>query len=280
VGEYRNARASIREALRDFHWLEYLPFGLIMLAELLFVTLAMNLGKPWGMGGAGWIMRTAGEPAVHYPASFVFLISAYARVESFLFAVAGSFLIPLSLARIMAPMEGAPQAGSAVTRRARRAYLATFLGYVMNFALLIAWEFLLQAGPRRLFSMFLGGIKGDVLTWCVGVLGAFSIAAIFLYVPIRAVEEGTSLGEALWGGIKEGFRLFGPTLLIVLVFVWPTLLFLAPLQLRPTLLVTRFRPELIAVFIAIAATLNSFVNYFIYSAAARLHWLSQKRREA
>ena len=276
MGDFRSARASIREALRDFHLREYLPFAWIMLAELLFVHLASNLGKPWGMAGAGWIMRTAGEPAVHYPGSFVFLISAHARVESFLFAVAGSFLIPLSLARIQAPMIGMPPTGPETARRARRAYPATLLGYVINFALLIAWEFLLQAGPRRLSSAFLGGFKADLLTWCVGVLGAFSLAAIFLYVPVRAVEE-SSLGDALWGGIKEGLRLFGPTLLIVLVFAWPTLLFLAPLQLRPSLLVARFRPELISVFIAIAAVLNSFVNYFIYSAAARLHWLSRRR---
>ncbi len=58
MGDYRNARASLLEALRDFRWLEYRPFVWIMLAELLFA----------------------------------YLISAYARVESFLFAVAGSLL--------------------------------------------------------------------------------------------------------------------------------------------------------------------------------------------
>ncbi len=277
MGDYRNARASLLEALRDFRWLEYRPFVWIMLAELLFVFLASSLEKPWGMAAAGPIMRTAGEPGVHYPTSFVYLISAYARVESFLFAVAGSLLIPLSLARIQAPMIDASPTGPETLRRARRAYPAAFLGYLINFSLLIVWEFLLQAGPRRWFDGFLGGFKADFLTWSVGVLGAFSTAAVFLYVPVRAVEDGTSLGKALWGGILEGLRSFGPTLLIVLVFAWPTLIFLAPLQLRPTLLVTRFRPELIAVLIGIAAFLNSFVNYFIYSAAARLHRLSRGR---
>jgi len=269
----------MREAVRNFHLPEYLPFAWIMLAELLFVYLASNMGKTWGMAGAGWIMRTAGEPAVHYPASFLFLISAYTRVESFLFAVAGSFLIPLSLARIQAPMIGVSPTASETVRRARRAYLATFFSYIINLALLIAWEFLLQAGPRRWFIALLGGFKADILTWCLAVLGACSIGAIFLYVPIRAVEEESSPRVALWGGIKEGLRLFGPTLFIVFVLSWPPLLFLAPLQLRPSLIVTRLRPELIAVFIGIAVALNSFVNYFIYSAAARLHWLG-RRREA
>ena len=274
MGEFRNARASIREALRDFRWGEYRPFVWIMLGELLFVLLASNLGSSWGMSGAGLIMRSAGEPGVHYPTSFIFLSSAYARVESFLFAAAGSFLIPLSLARIRAPMAGAPPTGPGTVRSARRAYLVTLVGYLISFAILIAWEFLLQAGPRRWFGALLGGFKADLLTWGVGVLVAFAIAAVFLYVPVRAVE-GSSFGEALWGGIQEGLQSLGATLLIVIVFAWPTLLFLAPIQLRPALLVTRFRPELIAILIAIAAILNSFVNYFIYSAAARLHWVNR-----
>jgi len=276
VQDFRAARASIREALRDFHWLEYRPFAWIMLAEVLFIGLASNLGTAWGMKGAGWIMRTAGEPALHYPASFLFLSYAYARVESFLFAVAGSFLIPLSLARIDAPAADAPRAGSGTVRRALRAYPATFVGFVLSFALLIGWENLLQLGPSRWLHAFRGGIVGDSLTWGVGVLGAFAIAAIFLYIPVRAVSDGGSFWDSLFGGILEGLRTLGPTLFIVLLFAWPTLIFLAPVQLLPRLIVTRFHPELIAVLIAIAAVLNSFVNYLIYSATARLHWLGKR----
>jgi hypothetical protein len=277
VGDFRSARASIGEAWRDFRWLEYRPFAWMMLAELLFVYLALNLGKPWGMAGAGIILKLSGEQAVHYPASFVFLSSAYARVESFLFGFAGSFLIPLSLARILAPMSGMPPTGPETVRRARRAYGVTLVGYILNFGILVAWELLLPVGPHRWFAALLGGLKADFLTWCVGVLVAFAIAVVFLYVPIRAVEENATFGDALWGGIGEGFRSFGPTLFIVLAFAWPALLFLAPVQLAPTLLVSRFRPELTAILIAIAAVLNSFVNYFIYSAASRLHWITRGR---
>jgi hypothetical protein len=247
-----------------------------MLAQLLFVLCASNLGTPWGQAGAGWILRTAGEPALHYPASFVFLSYAYARFESVLFALAGSFLIPLSLARIHAPMiGGSPGAGPSALRRALQAYRPTFIGYLVNFALLIAWEYLLQLGPRRWIHAFQGGAVGDLLTWGVGALVAYSIAAIFLYVPIRAVE-GATFREAVLGGIAEGVRSLGPTLFIVLVFVWPSLLCLAPVQLRATLLATRFRPELIAILLAVATVLNSFINYFIYSATARYHWLRMR----
>jgi len=277
VGDFRNARASMREAWRDFRWVEYRPFAWMMLAELLFLFLACNLATPWGMAGAGWVLRTMGEPGLHYPTSFLFLSSAYARLESLILAVAGSFLIPLSLARIQAPMLERSPTDPDTTRRAGRAYKVALLGYLLNVAVLVAWEFALQAGPRRWFGSLLGGFKGEVLTWVVGLFGAFALAVIFLYVPIRAVEDRATFGGALGGGLKEGFRLFGPTLLLLIAFAWPTLILLAPLQIRPALVVSRFRPELVAVLLALAAVVSSFVNYFIYSSAARLHWLTRGR---
>jgi hypothetical protein len=264
----------MREAWRDFRWVEYRPFAWMMLAELLFLFLACNLATPWGMAGAGWVLRTLGEPGLHYPASYLFLTSAYARLESLIIALAGSFLIPLSIARIQAPMiEGAAPGDAA--RRARRAYTVALVGYLINLAVLIAWELALAAGPRRWFASLLGGFKAEILTWAVGLFVAFAVAVLFLYVPIRAVEDGATFGSSLGGGVKEGFRRFGPTLLLLIAFAWPTLIVLAPLQIRPALVVTRFRPELVAVLLGIAAILNSFVNYFIYSAASRLHWLSR-----
>jgi hypothetical protein len=279
VGDFRSAWASIAEAWRDFRWLEYRPFMWMMLAELLFLFLASNLTTRWGMAGAGWILRTSGEPAVHYPASFLHLVSAFARVESALFAIAGSFLIPLSLARIQAPMIGIPPTGPETVRRAWRAYPVTLAGYLLNVALLIAWEYLLGAGPRRwIAASFLAGRKGELLIWGVGMLVAFAIAAVFIYVPIRAVEERSKFGDTLWGGIREGLRAFGPTLFLVLVFAWPAMLLLAPLQIAPTLIVSRVRPELTAVLLSLVAVANSFVNYFIFAAASRLHWLMRRAK--
>src|SRR5205085_8229297 len=139
VGDFRNARASMREAWREFRWVEYRPFAWMMLAELLFLFLACNLATPWGMAGAGWVLRTLGEPGVHYPTSFLVLSSAYARLESLVIALAGSFLIPLSIARIQAAMlEGSPS-GPDTTRRARRAYGVVLVGYLINLAVLVAW---------------------------------------------------------------------------------------------------------------------------------------------
>jgi hypothetical protein len=277
VGDLRNARASIHEAWRDFRWVEYRPFAWVLVPELLFLLCALKLETPWGMAGAGLVLRTLGEPGLHYPTAFLVLSSAFSRLDSVIFALAGSFLIPLALARIQAPMLEKPPTGPDTVRRARRAYGVTLLAYVVNVALLIGVELLLEAGPRRWFTGLLGGFKADLVTWLVGVIVAFAVAAVFLYVPIRAVEEGTSFADALKGGIAEGFRSFVPTLLLMLVFSWPALLVLALVQVEPSLIVTRFRPELIAVLLGVTAVMNSFVNYFIYSAASRLHWLREGR---
>jgi hypothetical protein len=276
VGDLRNARASLLEAWRDFRWLEYRPFLWMMLLQLIFLFLASNLQTTWGMAGAGWILRTLGEPGVHYPTSFLLLSSAYARLESVIFALLGSFLIPLSLARIRAPMHGAPPTGPDTVRRARGAYTVALAGYLINLAILIGWELLLPVAGRGIGS-FLGGIKGEILTWLLGALVAFAVAVVFLYVPIRAVEDGATFGHALGGGVREGLRSFLPTFFLMMVIAWPTLLVLALIQIRPALLVTRFRPELMAVLLAVVAVLNSLVNYLVYSAASRLHWLARER---
>ena len=277
MADFRSARASIGEAWRDFRWLEYRPFLWMMLAELLFLFLASNLATPWGMAGAGFILRTSGEPAVHYPSSFLYVISTFARMETVIFALAGSFLIPLSLARIQAPMIGASPTGPEAVGRAWRAYPVTLVGYLLNVALLIGWEYALAVGPRRwIVASFGSGLKGELLIWGVGTLISFAIAAIFIYIPIRAVEAGSKFGDALWGGIREGLKAFLPTLFLVLVFAWPAMLLLAPLQIAPNLIVARVRPELTVILLALVAVANSFVNYLIFAAASRLHWLMRR----
>ena len=277
MGDLRNARASIRGAWRDFRWVEYRPFAWALAPELLFLFFAMKLDSPWGMAGAGLILRTVGEAGVHYPTAFLVLSSAFSRFDSVVFALAGSFLIPLGLARIRARKLGEPGVGPDTTRRARRAYGVTLVAYVLNVATLIGIELLVEAGPRHWLTGFLGGFNADLLTWLVGVIAAFAVAAVFLYVPIRAVEEGANFQGVLGGGIREGLRSFLPTWLIMLAFSWPALIVLALIQVLPTLIVARFRPELIAVLLGITAVMNSFVNYYIYAAASRLHWMREGR---
>mgnify|MGYP001559407835 CR=1 FL=1 len=249
-----------------------------MAVQLLFLFLASNLASVWGMTGAGWIMRlTTREAGVHYPSSFAVLMNAHAMLESFLFTTVGSFLIPLSLVRIYAPVTGSPGTGAAALSRVRRAYLPTFCSLLVNVALLLGWLAIFPLGPNKWIHVFLSGGLGDLAGWCVGALVSFLLGAVFLYVPIRGVATGASFRDAFVGGIREGFRALGPTLFIILVFAWPTLIFLAPVQLRPMIFVNKFRPEIIAILIAAAAIVNSFVNYLIYSAAARLHWLGARK---
>ena len=54
-----------------------------------------------------------------------------------------------------------------------------------------------------------------MVTWVVGMLGAYGIAAIFIYVPIVAVRRGVTFGSALSEGMREGFNLFRFTLMFI-----------------------------------------------------------------
>src|SRR4051812_18504355 len=166
----------MREAWRDFRWVEYRPFAWMMLAQLLFLFLACNLATPWGMAGAGWVLRSMGDPGIHYPTSFLLLSSAYARVESLIIALAGSFLIPLSIARVQAPMLEASAGGPDTSRRARRAYAVVLVGYLLNLVILIGGELLLPAGPHPWVASPLGGFKGEGLARVRGFLVAVGLA--------------------------------------------------------------------------------------------------------
>ncbi len=251
-----------------------------MVAQLLFLLLASSLDTLWGMAGGGGLMQLmTGEAGVHYPASYIVLTQAHSFLEIFLTLFAGSFLIPLSLVRIQAPMFRTPATGPPAVGRAWKAYLPTFASLALNVLLVLGLSRVFSLGPNRWIHFFFSGTLGDLLSWAVMAVLSYAIAAIVLYVPVRAVDSGSTFRYAFVEGIREGLRSLGPTLFMVLLLVWPTLLLLAPVQLKPLLLVRKFRPELIAILLALVAILGSFINYLIYSAAARLHWLG-KRREA
>lgn len=275
----REARSSAAEALREFRWFEYRPFAWIMAVQVLFLLLASNLGTSWGMAGAGWLMRLTREAGVHYPSSFVVLPLAFSYLESLLFTTLGSFLIPLSLVRILAPMDGSTGRGAKAIGRAAAAIPATFLSLFLNVAALLAWQWIYPRGPGRWIHHNLAGFAADLVGWLVSILVSFMVAAILIYVPVRAVSRGSRFSDAFPGGVREGLGSFGPTLFIMLAFAWPALILLAPVQLLTVAIVSKFRPEVVAVLLGAAAVLSSLVNYCIYSAVARFHRLGEPEEE-
>lgn len=271
---------SVREAFREFRWFEYRPFAWIMAAQLVFLFLASSLERLWGMVSGGGLMRImTGEAGVHYPSSYIVLPQAYSLSENFLTLFAGSFLIPLGLVRIQAPMFRTPATGPPAVGRAGRAYLPTIVSAALNLILVLGLAAIFPLGPNRWIHAFLPGTPGDLLSWTAMAVLSYAIAATVLYVPVRAVDPKSTFRYAFVDGIREGVSGLGPTLFIVLLLAWPTLVLLAPVQLRPLLLVRKLRPEMIAILLAIVAILGSFINYLIYSAVARMHWMGRRTPE-
>lgn len=267
------AWACAISAARGFRWSEYAPFGWILAAQILFLFLAVRLESPLGMatvgGLAGFLL---GQEALRYPDFFLYLPTIASSVEAFLYTVPGAVLIPLALIRMQRRLEPGPSSSMATAPWLRLAALPTLLAWVIQVAVLAGWQSLVQIWPSRLLASSLPGDGGFLVSWMLGVLGAYAIEAIFLYVPIVAVGRG---GGPLLGtvreGLSEGLVLFRYTWVFVVGLSLPVLPFLLLAQLRAAAIVNRLQPELVAVLLGIYAALASIANYLIFSAARRLH---------
>ncbi|HET9940926.1 MAG TPA: hypothetical protein VFR25_07475 [Candidatus Eisenbacteria bacterium] len=273
--DFRVARACGVEAARDFQWHEYAPFAWILGAQLLFLLLALNLGTTISMGTAGAAVKLfAGDAPLHYPTFFLYLPNAASWWELILYTVAGAYLIPLSIARVQTPMDPDLQ-GPGFKARVNRAWPPTLIAGLLTFALLSGWQWLFKVALVPLIRASFPGLQATAAIWGLSLVVSYSLSALFIYVPILALQPGSSLVKALREGIREGVRLFKWTVLYLFVFALPALPFLMAVQLGTAFLATRMRPEMIAVVLAIYAILISVATYLTYAAAARLHWASQ-----
>ena len=279
--DVRIARTCGIEAVKDFHFREYAPFAWILAAHLLFLILALNLEAAPAMASVGAFTRMIfGRESVHYPGFFLYLPSAAAIFEAFLYSVPGALLIPLALIRTMAPMEPPELRNQPIGPRLRSAFFPTMVVSVLNVALLAGWQWVYQKGPGPLITTLVPGFPGDATAWLVGVLGAYAIAAIFIYVPIVAVRPGTGFGEAIVKGIAEGVRLFWYTFVFIIVYALPVLPVLLIVQSRPAFIVDKMRPEIIPISLIVYAVLISAATYLTYAASARLHWAADRMEHA
>ena len=272
---FRVARACGVEAARDFQWHEYAPFAWILGAQLLFLLLALNLGTTIGMGTAGAAVKLfAGDAPLHYPTFFLYLPNFNSWVELFLYTFPGSVLIPISIARIQAPMDPDLQ-GAGFKARVKRAWPPTLVAGILTLLSLGVWQWAFNVALVPLIRASFPGLQANAGIWAASLIGAYCLSALFLYVPILALQPDTTLVKALREGFREGLRLFKWTILYIFIFALPALPFLMAIQLGTAFMAERMRPEMIAVVIAIYAILISLATYLTYAAAARLHWASQ-----
>lgn len=271
----RTAWLIVRESLRDFRWYEWAPFGWILAAQLLFLLCAVNLGTSWGMLVAGSVTMAAagGETFLRYPQFFLALPTIAALVEWILYVVAGAVLIPLAILRISEPAE--PRGPRDTQARLLRAILPVLAGGIVNLLVLQAWQWAMEKGPAPFLLGYFPGGLGRLVVWLLGVVVSYLISAPFLLIPVNAVQRGSTFGGALVGGFREGLRMIVPAFLVVLLFSWPSLIFLGPVQIMPQVIVNKLRPELVALLLALYATVMAFANYLIYAAVTRLHLARQ-----
>jgi hypothetical protein len=278
--DFRVFRACVSEAIRDFHFREYAPFAWILGAHVLFILFSLFLEATPAMATVGALARAVyGDSAVHYPMFYLFLPALAAIAEGFLYTVPAAVLIPLAMIRTMAPMEPAGARSEPVGDRLRRAWLPTLVVLAANVALLWGWQWVFRNGPGPLITRALPGFPGAALTWLIGILGAYAIAALFIYVPIVAVGRGSTFGSSLAEGMREGFGLFPHTLGFIVLFALPVLPVLLIVQSRPAFIVQRMRPELIPIALIVYAVLISVATYLTYAAAARLHWAGEQTEQ-
>jgi hypothetical protein len=275
--DIRVVRSCALEALRDFRWHEYAPFGWILAIQLVVLVLAMNLGSGLGMATAGGLARVLGEERqLHYPGFYLYLPVFSSVVESFCYTLPGSVLIPLSLVRILAPMDPDLRTGSGVVRRLRQAFPPTLVASLLSLGLLSGWQWIVVGlGPAALLRGWVPGFAGVVMVWGISLLGAYAVAALFLYVPVVAIRPRATFVDALRDGVSEGTHLLGFTLLLVVLFSLPTLPALFIVQLQSGFLVEKLRPEVVGYGLAIYMILTSLASYLTYAAVARLHWADQ-----
>lgn len=279
---FGTVRKCSGEALANFSWREYAPFAWLLAAELLFLILASNLGSTWGMATAGRIAHlVGGDGATRNPGFFVHLPAIFAYVETGIYTLAGAVVLPIAVAGVLAPFEPSLNDASVRAARIRGAILPTFLGLLACLGVAILWQWTVGNAIVPFYGMFLGkgGLNAVLATWATSSIVGFVFVAAVYYVPIVALRAGGSPVAALAGGLREGIPLLWGTFLYLLLFSIPALVMQAIVQLFPTLIVIRLRPELILVLLFVYAILTSLATYLSYSAAVRLYMTETETEE-
>ncbi len=261
------------DALRSFTWRSYVPLLPILIAQLLYLVLALNLGQAWGMATAGAIGRWAvGPSAINYPASLEILPLTSSYVETWTFLIGGAFALPLLAAAVRMTLPGGEMAAEERSARLRVAYPATFLALGAAFAVTLGWQDIVVRFLPRTLASFLGQpFQVSLVTWTISVLVGYAIITAVVYVPIAALDRRAGLGGTLRTGLQLGLRYFWKTYPLFLLLSLPALALQLVAQLGGSLLLVRTRPENAAYVLFAYAVLSSVATYFAWNMATRIH---------
>ncbi|HET9951997.1 MAG TPA: hypothetical protein VFS09_09410 [Candidatus Eisenbacteria bacterium] len=274
------ARESAVGAIRSASLRSFAPLSLLLLVQLVYLVLGLNLGTVAGMATAGTIARwIAGPDAVNYPAFLQVLPLTFSYVESLTFILIGAWALPRVAAMILAGSDPALANRERRAARVGKAFLPTFLSLLIAFAIVYGWQQIVPFVARPALSLFIhGGLEMMTATWAVSVLVGYAITTLFVYVPIVAVASDIAPMAALSGGLRDGLSRFWVTFPIAVVFSLPALLLQLAVQTSGSFLATRTRPENIAYVLIGYAILGSVGTYLLWSMATRLHRTSEEVR--
>ena len=269
---FGDAIGSAIDSLRGFRWAEFAPFFWILAVEWIILALATQLDKAWAMSlVAPMVSWVGGEENLHYPTFFGYLSILLGWVESFLYAVPGAVLIPMSLLRFYRRSDRALSLGAGAASRLAGAFVPTLLAGAAWVGATWSWQ-RYAAGP--LTAALRGSAPpplGEALAWLSVTIGSYAILALLLYVPIAAVQARTNPIRAIGMGIRFGFRSWPLTLMFMVQFGLPSIAVQYLLEKQGVHVLNRLRPELIVVFLAVYAAATSAATFLAYNTGARLY---------
>jgi hypothetical protein len=269
---FGDAIGSAIDSVRGFRWAEFAPFFWILAVHWIVLALTTQLDKAWAMSLVAPMTRLVhGESNLHYPTFFSYLSIFLGWLESFMYTVPGAVLIPMALLRFYARSDRALSLGAGAATRLVGAFVPTLLAGLANVGALWGWQ-RYAAGP---LSTTLRSTAppplGDLIGWLAATLGGYAIFALLLYVPVAAVQARTNPVRAIGMGLRFGFRAWPPTLMLAAFFGLPAIAIQYLLEKQGVLILSRLRPELIVVFLAIYAGATAVATYLTYLTGARLY---------
>jgi len=273
---FGDAIGSTIESMRGVRWTEYAPFFWILLLQLLFLVLCSQLHTSWGMGLVAPIARlVGGEGNLHYPVFFAYVSILFGWMEGFVYTVPGAVLIPLSLLRFYSRSDRALSLGAGAAARLAGAVLPTLVAGAVGIGAVLGWQTYLARSVSVFLREHAVAPFGPLLGWLAATLGGYVIVALLLYVPVAAVQARTNPIRAFAFGVRFGLRSWPLTVLYSVFFGAPAILIQFVLERQGSLLLTRLRPELSLIFLAVYAVVTSIATYLTYLTAARLYRIAR-----
>jgi hypothetical protein len=273
---FGDAIGSALDSVRGIRWTEYAPFFWILALEGAFLLVSTQLQSAWAMSlVAPFAKLLKGADNLHYPVFFGYLPVLLSWLENFSYAVLGAVLIPMSILRLYARTDRALSLGAGAMSRLAGAFVPTLLAGLAWVGAGLGWQRYAAAPLGRTIHAWIPGPAGSALGWLAVALGAYAILTLLLYVPVAAVQARSNPIRAIGYGIRFGLRSWPLTMVYAVLFGAPAIVVQFVIEKQGVFLISRLRPEMIAVLLFVYVAVTSVGTYLTYITAARLYKIAR-----